>query len=236
MRPPPEQFSYREVRHVGVQPVGHLVEAFRLPVTEILCIVRTAVGSGIPGLQDISIGAVRAIVIHLEMIKEVLDVILPMLHAIRRCHGRIAVPVQPETHSVLVRILARGEHALGPECRVSDGRMRLIRRIAVPPSDINDDILEPQGCNVIDERIVLGLRGNPTALPLAGRGKGVPFHLRVTGVLPQGRGHRVIEQVLVQAVRHIIQVPLVRAKKRGRHLEGLAGGEIGLESSRRCPP
>ena len=108
--------------------------------------------------------------------------------------------------------------------------MRLIRRIAVPPPHINDDILEPQGRNVIDERIVLGLRGNPTALPLASCRKGVPFHLGVTGVLPQRRRHRVIEQILVQAVRHIIKVPLVRANECGGHLELFAWGKIGLES------
>ena len=124
MRPPPEQFSYCEVRHVRVQPVDDLVEALGLPVAEILRIVRAAAGSGLPGLQDIPVRAVGPVEIDLEFVEEILGVVLPMLHSLRRRHGGIAVPVEPETHAVLVRIFARREHALGPELGVSDRRMR----------------------------------------------------------------------------------------------------------------
>ena len=175
-----------EVRHVRVQPVDDLVEALGLPVAEILRIVRAAAGPVVPGLQDIPVRAVGSVEIDLEFVEEILGVILPVLHSLRRRHGGIAVPVQPETHPVPVRIFAGREHALGPQRGVPDRRMRFMRGVAVPPVDIDDHVLEAQRGNVVDQRIILGFRGTPASLPLARRGKGVPFHFRIAGVLVSG--------------------------------------------------
>ena len=104
-----------------------------------------------------------------------------------------------------------------------------MRRVSIPPIDVDHDVLETQGRDVVDERIVLRFRRLPTPLPLARRGEGVPFHLGIGGVVSQNRGHAVVEQVLVQAVGGVVQVPLVRADEPRRDLEGLAGSEIRLE-------
>ena len=123
-----------EIRHVRVQPVDDLVEAFRLPVADVLGIVRAAAGPCGPGLQNIPVGPVGAVEIDLEFLEEILGVILPMLHAIRRRHGGIAVPVEPETHPVLVRIVARRKHALGPSRGMSDRRVRFDDWCRLPTS------------------------------------------------------------------------------------------------------
>ncbi len=129
-------------------------------------------------------------------------------------------PIQPEAHPLLMRVIGRRFHPARPIQRVRVGLA------ALPPAHVDHHFLEPQGSDVIDERIEFRLHRIPTHGRLSRRGKRVPLHLGVARILPEHLRHAVPHQPPPQPVGRVVQITPISPHKSGAYFEHIAPAKL----------
>ena len=103
-------------------------------------------------------------------------------------------------------------------------------RLALPPADVEHDLLEPEPRHLVHQWIVLRFHRVPVPGPVAGRVEGIPLHFGIGRIPSHDLRHAVMEQMSPETVAGVVHIAGVRADEAGRHFERLAGSDFNTES------